>query len=133
MDSRLNRVGKVPPQRPHIVRREDLPRLTRALIAVVRKRGRAYPARVVDVDYVKLVWREGDMYVLRSDWDRIDPLILDGVFNSQEVPVRQSAVYLHPQMAFNEPSLDWADRMLYGYVIGQLKLIFTEEFPTSDL
>jgi hypothetical protein len=133
VDSRLNRVTKWPPRRPTTIYREDLPRLTRALIAVIRKRGAAQPQRLRSVDYVRLKWPEGDMSVLKSDWDRIDPLILDGVFDPTAVPVRQYAVYLHYRVAFNEPVLDWADRALYGYIIGQLGLIFTETYPTSNL
>lgn len=132
MDSRLNLVGR-PPQRPKILRRDDLPRLTRALIAVVRKRGAAYTATCAGVDYVVLNWPEGDMHVLKTDWDKIDPLILEGVMDPTAIPVRQAAVYLYPPVAFGEPVLDWADRAMYFYLIGKLKLIFTEQFPTSDL
>ena len=113
--------------------REDLPELTRALVAVVRKRAKASPVQIRGQDFVlvRTDWR--DFAILKSDWDQIEPLILEGLFDPQALPARQFAVYLWPAQAFNEPMLDWADRALYARILGQLRLIFAEEFPTSDL
>lgn len=133
VDSRLYDAGLRPRRRPGVLRRDDIPRLTLALIAVVRKRGRAKSIRIMGVEHVRITTPEGDIAVLRTDWDRIEPLIVDGVFDSQQVPVRQAGVYLHPFVVFDEPVLNWADRPLYYRILGQLSLIFTEPYPTSEL
>jgi len=133
VDTRLYDVAEWPRRRPGVLRREDLPRLTLALVAVVRKRGKARPYRTRSVSYVRIVTSEVSLAVLKTDWEKIEPLILDGVFDPQMVPVGQRAVYLYPYVAHDEPVLDWADRALYYYLLGQLQLVFTETYPTSNL
>jgi hypothetical protein len=133
VDSRLYDAGQRPKRRPGVVRQEDLPELIRALIAVARKRGRAQPVFIQGVPHVRLITPERDISILRTDWDKIEPLIKEGLLDSQQVAVRQPGIFLYPYVNFNEPVLDWADRPLYYFLLGQLKLIFTEEFPTSDL
>jgi hypothetical protein len=91
------------------------------------------PVQIRGEDFVQVSTSEVDLAILKSDWDKIEPLILDGVFDPGALPARQPAVYLQPVVAFNEPLLDWADRPLYFRILGQLGLIFTEGFPTSDL
>jgi hypothetical protein len=133
VDERLYNGSKFPQQRPHKLRRDDLPELTRALIAVVRKRGKTFPIRIRNVGAVRIQAEGKDFIVLKEDWDKIEPLILDDVFDPTALPARQAAQYLFYRVAYNEPVLDWADVPLYFRILGQLKLIFTETFPTSDL
>jgi len=125
-----NRLFYVDGRRIVRLRKEDLPELARALIAVIRKRARAGVARVKNVDYIEMVGPDTHVFVLRSDWERIYPFVQDESLNTLVAPAEPPGRYSDPQVAYSEPILDRADRKLYDRILGILLGLFTEEFPT---
>jgi hypothetical protein len=126
-----NRLFYVDGRRLVRLRKEDLPELTRVLIAVIRKRARAGVARVKNVDYVELVGQGANALVLRSDWELILPFVQDESFNTLFAPVEPPVRYLEPVVAYNEPILDRADRFLYGRILGILTGLFPDSTPVA--
>lgn len=112
------------------LRKEDLPELSRAIIAVVRERARAGVVRVKNVDYIEIVGTGYSALVLKSDWEKILPFVQDESFNPAIYPAEPPGRYLDQDVAYNEPVLDRADRMLYARIVGILGTLFTEGFPT---
>lgn len=127
MDSRLFRVDG---RRILRLRREDLPELARAIIAVVRRRARAGVFRVSDVGVVELQGLGVSVLVHGTDWQRILPYVQDESFNTQLNPAGPSVGYLDPDIAYGEPILDRADLQLYNRIYGILRGLFTETYPT---
>ncbi len=128
-----NRLFYVDGRRIVRLRKEDLPELARAIVAVVRGRARAGIACVKNVAYVELKGSATDALIIRSDWEKILPYIQDEFFNTQVAPAAQSGRYADHKVAFSEPILDRADKPLYDRIVGILSGLFTDTFPTSLL
>lgn len=129
VDSRLFRIGG---RRIVRLRKEDLPELARAIVAVtrIRARARAGVVTVANVKYVEIVGKNVDVLVPAEDWKRILPYVQDESFNPVIFPSRQASQPLDPQIAFDELLLDHADRPLFERTLGILTGLFTETFPT---
>lgn len=127
-----NRLFYVDDRRVVRLRKEDLPKLARAMVAVIRGRARAGVARVKNVDFIELKGPAADVLVIRSDWEKILPFVQDETFNTQVSPVEPPGRYLDPQVAYSEPILDRADRLLYNRIVGVLTGFVTETFPVRD-
>ncbi len=127
VDSRLFRIGG---RRIVRLRKEDLPELARAIVAVTRIRARAGVVTVANVKYVEIVGKNVDVLVPAEDWKRILPYVQDESFNPVIFPSRQASQPLDPQIAFDELLLDHADRPLFERTLGILTGLFTETFPT---
>lgn len=134
MDERLYTVGQYSVERPQRLRQDDLPTVTRLLIAVIRGRGKARNFRVKAKDFVELISDEGAMVILRDDWVLIEPYLIDGTFDPLQTPAGATNVaYLNPRVAYGESVLDRADYLLYLRILGVLSPLFPEAFPKSDL
>lgn len=83
-----------------------------------------------NVDYVELSGTNIEVLILRSDWDKILPLVQEGAFDPLVDPVESGVAYSDPKIAYNEPVLDRADRRLYNRIVGSLYDLFPETFPT---
>lgn len=127
VDSRLFRIGG---RRVVRLRKEDLPELARAIVAVTRIRARAGVATVANVPYVEIVGKNVNVMVPAEDWKRILPYVQDESFNPNVYPARQATQPLDPQIAFDELLLDHADKPLFERTLGILTGLFNETFPT---
>lgn len=127
VDSRLFRIGG---RRVVRLRKEDLPELARAITAVTRQRARAGVTTVSNVSYVEITGKNVDVMVPADDWARILPSVQTESFNPVVFPARQASQPLDPQVAFDEPILDHADKPLYERTLGLLTGLFNETFPT---
>lgn len=127
VDSRLFRIGG---RRVVRLRKEDLPELARAIVAVTRIRARAGVTTVANVSYVEIVGKNVDVMIPAEDWKKILPYVQDESFNPTLFPARQASQPLDPQIAFDELLLDHADKPLYERTLGILTGLFNETFPT---
>jgi len=116
-------------RRPARLRVSDLPEVAKAIVAVVRGRARSSRYGRRGVDFVHLHGVGVDVCILLEDWKKIAPYIADGSFNPAVVPVARTCV--HPG---SEASIvDLTDVDFYTRVLNTLKMLFTVDFPTSNL
>lgn len=120
-------------ERPHRLRKSDLPIVAVAIIAIVRQQGVARSGVFKNVPYVRLSGQGFDLSVLGEDWEKILPFIQDGTFNPSLVPVAAVAGYLHPEEQNNVATLDVRDRLFYERVLYTLQGLFPDDYPTSNL
>lgn len=114
-------------------------------MSVLRKQGTAGVVRG-NVDYVVLKTPEGVFQVLRRDWALIAPFIQDGTFDRLcSLPIDLKAGLInHPidapgipgrintgSTARGEIPAVRGDELFYTRVLGILRGLFTEEFPTK--
>lgn len=125
-----NRVFRVDGQRLVRLRKDDVPKLARTIVAVIRDRARAGVVRVKNVDYIELIGPDVDALVLKSDWEKILPFIRDESFNTQIAPAEPPGRYLDYKVAYSESVLERADRRLYERIVGILVGLFPETYPT---
>lgn len=107
--------------------------MAKAIVSVVRKQARATAGVHQHIAYVWLVGEDSNVVVLREDWEQIMPFIQDGTFTPMQTPAVAQVGYLHPGTHYDDPTIDQRDPYFYGRVLGILRGLFTEEFPTSDL
>jgi hypothetical protein len=127
-----NRLFKVHGQRLHGLRRQDLPEVARAIVAVVRKQAQASRERYQGVGYVRLSGSGIDEIVLASDWDLVTPFIEDGTFSPLTYPTGSCFGYLDPDTHFDGATLDRKDWYFYQRVLGVLEQIFTDSYPVPN-
>lgn len=89
---------------------------------------------------------EGVVQVLRRDWALIAPFLQDGTFDRLGAPIDQKVgLITHPidapgisgrintgSMARGETPAVRGDELFYTRVLGILRGLFTDEFPTND-
>jgi hypothetical protein len=127
-----NRLFKIE-TRPGLQRRQDLPLLARALVAVFRKQGQAKTGFVKNVGYVRLETPEFHVQVLASDWAKILPYIQSDVFNQVVVKSQIDSVWIDPLASLAPPIIDRTDRQYYLRVLEVLQGLFPTAYPTSTL
>lgn len=115
------------------IRKQDVPNLARALIAVARARATILASRLRGVDCIRIIGPGITAVILKEDWVHIQPLIADGTLNPAISPRTQRVGYLHPDVSYDESVLDMADRALYNYLVAVLEPKFPEQWPTSTL
>jgi hypothetical protein len=133
VDERIYTVGQYVSQRLERIRRDDLPILTRTLIAVIRQRGKARSFTLKGKSLVELTSEEASIVIMREDWLLIEPFLIDGSFEPLVNPSNPRVGYGNQLVAYGESVIDRADVFLYERIIGLLGQIFTEAYPTSDL
>lgn len=113
---------------------------------VVRQRGRIGIARDHNLSIVELVTPEGMTHVLKEDWAKILPYFQDGTFDRLGLPIDQNVglaalppgsvgVTFHlnaGKTARGEINTARGDELFYSRILGILRGLFTEEFPTQD-
>lgn len=129
MDNRLFKIET----RPGHQRRQDLPLLARALVAVFRKQGQAKIGISKNVKFVRLETPEFHVEVLADDWAKILPYIQDESFNQVVVKSQLDSVWIDPLVAHATPIIDRTDRQYYLRVLAVLQGLFPTAYPTSAL
>jgi len=129
VDSRLFKIET----RPGNLRRQDLPILARALVAVLLRQGRAKTGTSRNLQYVRLETPEGNVQVLASDWAKIMPYLQDDSFNQTVFKSQMDTVWLDPLTAHAPSIIDRTDRQYYLRVLNTLQGLFPVEYPTSSL
>jgi len=119
--------------RPGLQRRQDLPLLAQALVAVFRKRGQAKIGRTKNIGWVRLETPTYHVQVLAEDWAKILPYIQDESFNQVIVKSQLDSVWIDPNTAHAPPLIDRTDRQYYLRVLAVLQGLFPTAYPTSTL
>lgn len=127
MDNRLFKIET----RPGLQRRQDLPLLARALVAVFRKQGQAKIGITKNVRYVRLETPEFHVQVLASDWAKIMPYVEDQSFDQVIVKSQLDSVWIDPLASHSPPLIDRTDRQYYLRVLEVLQGLFPTAYPTS--
>lgn len=107
MDSRLFLVdGK----RLGSIQSQDLPAVATALHDLARGLARASSRDKAGVRYLYIEGSDYSVSILRSDWEKIAPLVDDGTLTTRI-----------------------CGEDTHSYILGRLKLLFPQEWPTSSL
>jgi hypothetical protein len=125
-----NRLFKIE-TRPGHQRRQDLPLLARALVAVFRKQGQAKIGITKNVKFVRLETPEFHVQVLASDWAKIMPYIQDEGFNQVVVKSQIDSVWIDPLTSHATPINDRTDRQYYLRILAVLQELFPTAYPTA--
>ncbi len=126
-----NRLFKIE-TRPGYQRRQDLPLLARALVAVFRKKGQAKIGITKNVRFVRLELPEYHVQILASDWAKIMPFIQNDEFNQAVVKSQIDSVWIDPLTSHDSPLIDRTDRQYYLRVLAILQGLFPTAYPTSS-
>lgn len=110
------------------IRSSDLPEVSRAVLSVVRGVARAEASRSLGLRYVRLVGQGLDVEVLREDWKKIQPFILDGTFDPGQFPVPRKGS-LHRSVDYDPAVIDVRDRTLFERILSTLSRVFEEDYP----
>ncbi len=79
------------------------------------------------------IWGEGfEVYVLKEDWDKIEPYLRDGTFNPQVVAYPKVG-FLKPFAAKDIVNVFKYNQPFYDRILGVLEGLFPEDYPTSNL
>jgi hypothetical protein len=130
VDSRLSLVNG---RRLSRLRQQDLPEVARALIAWSNPGGRAGVRVVRNAKFIRLSGRNFDVAILNEDWQRIAPLVQEGVFTSFLTPMGPPGVVLDPGVSEDSALVETRQSQRYQHVLGILETLFTESYPTSNL
>ena len=107
----------------------DLPNVARAIVAFTRGHAKSEEYLRHGVAFVRLFGVGVDVNVLVSDWEKIVPALQSGQWNPAVTPVARA--FAAPNAEASVADLDDPD--LYRRVLQTLQLLFTEDFPTSNL
>jgi len=80
--------------------------------------------------FVRLSGRNFDVAILNEDWEKIAPLVQQGVFASFLTPMGPPGVTLYPEVSGDSSLVETHQRQRYDHVLGILQQIFTESYPT---
>jgi hypothetical protein len=81
-----------------------------------------------DPEIVRLKGLTFDVSILTSDWEKIIPYLQDGSFSPYLYSEGGSYKVLHPEVQTST-----TEDFLYQRILGILKMLFTEEYPISNL
>jgi hypothetical protein len=132
MDARLwTLVGG---HRPETLKRPDLPKVAKAIVAYMRKLDiQVYAGQAHDTSYVAFVANKGlfTVVVRGDDWQKIMPYIQ----NDQLSPDASAASANLPwtNQTYDIDNIDVFDPQYYQKVLGVLNGLFPQDFPTSYL
>lgn len=129
MDNRLFQITS----RPAELRRQDLPLVARALVALFRRQASVQTGFVRNIGYVRIKASDFSVQILASDWAKILPHIQDESFNQVVTKAQVDSVYIDPLVAHASPLIDRTDREYYLRVLYTLQGLFPKAYPTSNL
>lgn len=112
------------------LRQEDLPDVAKAICGYERRLVRAERVFSRQVAYYRFVGQGLDCIVLATDYAKILPLILDGTFDPSQYPAPQTG---NPGVPADLSTLDQWDSVFFTRVLGHLRALFPDSYPTSDL
>ncbi len=130
MDARLFLLGGRMLRR---LRQQDLPEVSRAIVGAIRHRYTLTSAIIQDVAVIRIVSPKQEVTILKDDWAKIMPYIQDETLTPVLNPTNPQVGYLDPQVSYDEPLFDQADRPLYLYILGLLQRLFPDSIPVSNL
>ena len=110
-----------------------MPEVARALIAWSNPGGRAGVRVVRNTKFVRLSGRNFDVAILNEDWEKISPLVQEGVFTSFLTPMGPPGVTLNPEVSGDSALIETHQNQRYDHVLGILETLFTDSYPTSYL
>jgi len=118
-------------RRLHPIRVPDLEELAHALVAAHRHRATvaADPTRP---GWVQIVGQGFDVSVNKEDWAKIFPFLADGSWDCGIVPLSKGG-FSNPGARAEGGVLTLTEGEFFNRVLDDLKLIFTETFPTSTI
>jgi hypothetical protein len=130
VDSRLAFVNG---RRLSRLRKQDLPEVAVALIAWSNPGSRVGVRVVKNTKFVRLSGRNFDVAILNEDWEKIAPLVKEGVFTSYLTFMGPPGVSLNPEVADDSALVKTHQSQRYQHVLGILETLFPESYPTSNL
>ncbi len=130
MDSRLSLVNG---RRLSRLRRQDLPEVARALLAWSRPGSRVGISIVIHISHTHITGKNFDVAILSEDWEKIEPLVKEGLFSQFLFPTRAPAVFSDPSVSLDLSLVDANDRQSYLRVLSLLWGLFPDSYPVSNL
>jgi hypothetical protein len=114
--------------------RNEVPRLTAALLAVTQGQALVEGLMVGEVPCIRIHNNGGPVNVLvrSEDWAKIIPYLKDGTLSTALLPVAKP-VPLHPNTHNDTAVGEIWNSELYNRIQTLLNKLFTTEFPTSNL
>jgi hypothetical protein len=104
-----------------------------ALIAWSNPGSRVGVRVVKNTKFVRLSGRNFDVAILNEDWEKIAPLVKEGVFTSYLTFMGPPGVSLNPEVADDSALVETHQSQRYQHVLGILETLFPESYPTSNL
>lgn len=83
--------------------------------------------------FIRLSGRNFDVAILNEDWEKIAPLVQQGVFTSFLTPMGPPGVPLDPPVSEDSALVETHQSQRYQHVLGILEQLFTESYPTSNI
>lgn len=131
MDNRLRRRGGKGRRIPSQLLDVDLPELAWAITALVRGQAHLSNAAPKHEKFVRIQTTTGlDVTVRRSDWVKIQPLLVDGTFSPKLFPVESGSQVLDRVTRYHPALLPTSDP-LYDRVLLYLRELFPTQVPTQ--
>ena len=126
------RLAPLKGQRLKHLRQTDLPSLALVIVGHARQLVVAKWGLHGTVPVMCLQGRGLSVQVRYDDWAKIVPYLKDGTFNPL-LTAFERVPYLQPEFVFTLATLDLVDRDFYTRVLGVLRVLFPEAYPTSEL
>lgn len=130
MDSRLSLVNG---RRLSRLRRQDLPEVARALLAWSKPGSSVGISVVSRIGYTHLCGRNFNVAILSEDWEKIEPLVREGLFSQSLFPTRDPAKFLNPGVSLDLSLVSANDRQSYLQVLSLLWDLFPDSYSVSNL
>lgn len=106
--------------------------MAKAIVGYERKLVTAERCYSRQVAYFRFTAKGLDCIVLATDFEKILPYIKDGTFDPIQYPpptIDVGSPTVHPDIS----TIDQWDPVFYGRVYGQLRALFPDAYPTSNL
>ena len=85
------------------------------------------------VGYTHLWGLNFDVAILSEDWEKIDPLVREGLFSQSLFPMRDPAKFSNPGASLDLSLVSANDQQSYLHVLSLLWDLFPDSYPISDL
>jgi hypothetical protein len=112
------------------LRQEDLHDVAKAICGYERRLVRAEGVFSRHVAYYRFKGRGLDCLVLATDYAQILPFVQDGTFDPNQYPAPPTG---NPSVPADLSTIDQWDSVFFTRVLGRLRALFPESYPTSDL
>ena len=129
MDARLQLVNG---RRLSRLRQEDLPNVAKVIVGYERRVVRSERCFSKQVVYYRFRGKGLTVIVLGTDFEKILPYIKDGSFDPIQFPA-PTIDTSNPDLDPDVSTIDQWDPVFYTRVLGQLRALFPDSYPTSNL
>lgn len=106
---------------------DDLPIVAKALVAVIRNRGRVAVDFVNNVSVVHLSGLDFDLFLRGDDWVKLLPYMTDGALNPISLATARAVG------VWDAGVIDIVDPDLYRRTLGLLQTLFPQPYPTTNI